>query len=53
MAFKAAMGHGNLPYGNFSAVIYAKKAQLAFRKSSVVQDLTNSDYFGEIGAFGD
>lgn len=53
MAFKAAMGHGNLPYGNFSPVIYSKKAQLAFRKESVVQALTNSDYFGEINAFGD
>jgi hypothetical protein len=27
--------------------------QLAFRKSSVVQGITNSDYFGEISAMGD
>ena len=53
MAFQAAAGHGNLPLGNFSPVIYSKKAQLAFRKSSVCQDITNSDYFGEIAAFGD
>ena len=53
MAFPSAAGHGNLPFGNFSPVIYSKKAQLAFRKSSVVQDITNSDYFGEISAFGD
>lgn len=53
MAFPSAPGHGNLPLGNFSPVIYSKKAQLAFRKSSVVQDISNSDYFGEISAFGD
>lgn len=53
MAFAVAAGHGNLPFGNFSPVIYSKKAQMAFRKSSVVQDITNSDYFGEISAFGD
>lgn len=43
MAFPSAAGHGNLPNGNFSPVIYSKKAQLAFRKSSVVQAVTNSD----------
>lgn len=53
MAFPSAAGHGNLPLGNFSPVIYSKKAQLAFRKSSTVQDITNSDYFGEISAVGD
>lgn len=53
MAFPSASGHGNLPLGNFSPVIYAKKAQLAFRKSSTVQDITNSDYFGDISSFGD
>jgi hypothetical protein len=53
MAFPSASGHGNLPLGNFSPVIYAKKAQLAFRKSSTVQDIVNSDYMGEISAFGD
>jgi hypothetical protein len=53
MAFQTAAGYGNLPQGNFSPVIYAKKAQLAFRKSSVVQAITNTDYFGEIASFGD
>lgn len=53
MAFQSAAGYGNLPLGNFSPVIYAKKAQLAFRKSSTVQDITNSEYMGEISAFGD
>ena len=53
MAFQSAAGHSNLPNGNFSPVIYSKKVQMAFRKSSTVQDITNSDYFGEISAFGD
>ena len=53
MAFPSAVGHGNLPNGNFSSVIYSKKVQLAFRKSTVVGDITNSDYFGEISAQGD
>jgi hypothetical protein len=53
MAFPASPGYGNLPLGNFSPVIYSKKAQLAFRKSSTVQAISNSDYFGEIKAFGD
>jgi len=53
MAFSSASGYGNLPNGNFSPVIYSKKVQLAFRKSTVVGDITNSDYFGEIAAQGD
>tara|TARA_R100000951_G_scaffold43547_1_gene36752 strand:- start:6257 stop:7330 length:1074 start_codon:yes stop_codon:yes gene_type:complete len=53
MAFTSAAGHGNLPNGNFSSIIYSKKVQLAFRKSTVVGDITNSDYFGEIAAQGD
>ena len=53
MAFKQAVGYGNLPNGNFSPVIYSKQVQLAFRKSSVVESITNSDYFGEIGTMGD
>ena len=53
MAFQTAAGYGNLPNGNFSPVIYSQKVQLAFRKSTVVGDITNSDYFGEISAQGD
>jgi len=52
MAFKTAAGYGNLPNGNFSPVIYSKQVQLAFRKNSVVESITNSDYFGEISAHG-
>ena len=53
MAFTTASGYGNLPNGNFSSVIYSKKVQLALRKATVVGDITNSDYFGEISAQGD
>ena len=53
MAFPSASGYGQFPNGNFSAVIYSKKVQLAFRKASVVEDITNNDYFGEIAQMGD
>jgi hypothetical protein len=53
MAFPKAVGYGNLPNGNFSPVIYSKQVQLAFRKSSTVEDITNNDYFGEIANMGD
>lgn len=53
MAFPAAVGHNNLPNGKFSPVIYSKKMQLAFRKTSVVNDITSNEYFGEIANFGD
>lgn len=43
MAFQSAAGHGNLPQGNFSPIIYSRKAQVAFRKTSVIQDITNTD----------
>jgi hypothetical protein len=53
MAFASAPGYTNLPNGNFSPTLYSKKAQLAFRKTSVVQAVTNTDYYGEISEFGD
>lgn len=53
MAFQAAPGWGNLPNGAFSPIIYSKKVQTALRKSTVCGDITNSEYFGEISAFGD
>ena len=53
MAFTSASGYGNLPNGNFSPIIYSKQVQLAFRKSSTVEDITNNDYFGEIAQMGD
>jgi hypothetical protein len=53
MAFAKASGYTNLNNGNFSPVIYSKKVQLSFRKTTVVGDITNSDYFGEISGQGD
>lgn len=53
MAFPAVSGYGNLPNGNWSPIIYSKKAQIAFRKTSVIQAITNTDYFGEIKDAGD
>lgn len=53
MAFQKAAGWNNLPNGNFSPVIYSKNMQKVFRKSSVVSDITNNDYFGEISNYGD
>ena len=53
MAFGTAGGYGNLPNGNFSPIIYSKQVQLAFRKGSVVDAITNNDYFGEIANMGD
>ena len=53
MAFTTAAGYGNLPNGNFSPIIYSKQVQVAFRKASIVEAITNSDYFGEIAQMGD
>jgi len=53
MAFGTAGGYGNLPNGNFSPIIYSKQVQLAFRKASIVDAITNNDYFGEIANMGD
>ena len=53
MAFPVANGYGNLPNGNFSPIIYSKKVQKAFRNTSVVEDITNTDYSGDIANFGD
>ena len=53
MAFPKSAGYSNLPNGNFSPTIFSKKAQLAFRKTAVCEDITNSSYFGEIANYGD
>lgn len=53
MAFGRAANYNNLPNGVFSPTIFSKKAQMAFRKKAVVEDITNSEYFGEIANFGD
>ena len=53
MAFGQASGYTNLNSGGFSPIIYSKKVQKAFRKSSVVEDISNTDYANEISNMGD
>lgn len=53
MAFQVAAGWQNLSQGNFSPAIFSQKVQKFFRRESVVEDITNTDYYGEIADFGD
>lgn len=38
---------------NFMPAIYSKKVLNFFRKASVIEAITNTDYAGEISAYGD
>ena len=53
MAFNSASGHNNLPSGNFTPEIFSQKVLKFFRRASVAEDITNTDYAGEIENFGD
>jgi hypothetical protein len=53
MAFDSAAGYGNLPSGNFAPQIFSQKVLKFFRRASVAEDITNTDYTGEIENFGD
>lgn len=53
MAFNSASGYNNLPSGNFTPEIFSQKVLKFFRRASVVEDITNTDYAGEIENFGD
>lgn len=53
MAFSSAVGHGNLQRGNAFPVIYSQMIQSFFRTTSVVNEITNTDYTGEIADKGD
>ena len=48
-----ATGYQNLPSGNWVPAVYSQKVQKFFRRASVVEDITNTDYAGEIENFGD
>ena len=48
-----AAGYVNLPSGNWVPAVYSQKVQKFFRRASVVEDITNTDYAGEIENFGD
>jgi hypothetical protein len=47
------LGGTNQTNGYFLPEVYSKKVLNFFRKSSVVEAITNTDYAGEISAFGD
>lgn len=53
MAFPSASGHGNLPNGSFSPVVYSKKVLKFFKIKSVADEITNTDFEGEITQMGD
>jgi hypothetical protein len=53
MAITKSAGYDNLPSSNWLPAIYSQKVQKFFRTASVVEDITNTDYAGEIEAFGD
>lgn len=53
MVFPTAPGYGNLPQGNWSPVVFSKKALMFFRTAAVAESITNTDYSGEIKDFGD
>mgnify|MGYP003133617914 FL=1 len=51
--FGLAAGYQNLPQGNWVPAIYSQKVLKFFRRSSVAEAVTNTDYAGEIENFGD
>ena len=53
MAFTTAAGYDNLANGNFVPQIYSQKVLKYFRRASVAEAITNTDYSGEIENFGD
>ena len=50
--FSAAAGYNNLSQGNWSPVVFSKKALKFFRTVSVVEEITNTDFLGEIKGQG-
>lgn len=44
---------GNSPTGNFNPTIFSQKVLMFFRTASVVEGITNTDYFGELSGYGD
>lgn len=53
MAFPSAAGYGNLPNGVFTPVIYSKRVLLTLKKTAVVDEVTNTEFQGEISNMGD
>lgn len=53
MTVGAAAGWNNLAQGNFIPEVFSKEVLKFFRKTTVAEDVTNTDYFGEIANMGD
>src|SRR3990167_9477758 len=53
MTIGASAGWNNLNQGNWNPTIYSKDVLMFFRKAAVSEAITNTDYFGEISAYGD
>ena len=53
MSVGASAGYTNLPNGKWNPSIYSQKVLKFFRRSSVAEAITNTDYAGEIENFGD
>jgi hypothetical protein len=51
--FTAAAGYGNLPNGKWSPTIYSKNVLDYLKRISVADEITNTDYTGEIKDKGD
>ena len=53
MSVGTSAGYDNLPNGKWNPSIYSQKVLKFFRRSSVAEAITNTDYAGEIENFGD
>lgn len=53
MAFDKAAGYNNLPNGVFVPEVFSNNVILGFRRISIVPEITNTDYYGEIMNQGD
>jgi hypothetical protein len=51
--FPTAAGYGNMPNGVFSPDLFAQEALYYFRQLSIVDDITTSEYEGQIAEQGD
>jgi hypothetical protein len=53
MSVGSSAGYDNLPNGKWNPSIYSQKVLKFFRRASVAEAITNTDYSGEIENFGD
>lgn len=50
--FASANGWGNFPQGNWSPIVFSKQLHMFLRTASVANEITNTDYAGEIKGQG-